>query len=210
MIHSLVKRKKLRRGCKVEEAKYDAFLLVTTYLEESGDEQIAIIDLVKKMDEYLKLTGSMQEAYGVQYMKQKLKDHFGDKVLFTNLEGKKTIVTFRTTAASIMNDYYKSPKGDNDDETRHIIETAAKLMKNDIKALDLCTKYPVADDLTIENAMTFLPDSLVQFLQIMVAGKNTEKTGLIGACYCPSCKTQNDDCTPAMGFSYTDASPIWL
>ena len=110
-----------------------------------------------------------------------------------------------------MNDYYKSPKGDNDDETRHIIETAAKLMKNDIKALDICTEYPVADDLTIENAMTFLPDSLVQFLQIMVSGKNTEKkTGLIGACYCPSCKTQNDDCTPAMGFSYTDASPIWL
>ena len=74
-----------------------------------------------------------------------------------------------------MDEYYKSPKLDNDEKTKQIIETAAKLIKNDIRALNPCNEYPTADDLTTENSMAFLPDSLVQFLQIIVASKNSQK-----------------------------------
>ena len=38
--------------------------------EENSDEQITVIELTKKMEEYLEQTGSKQKAYGVQYMKK--------------------------------------------------------------------------------------------------------------------------------------------
>ena len=58
------------------------------------------------MEEYLEQTGSKQKAYGVQYMKKKLEEHFGNRVIFTNLEGKANVMTWKTSASSILYDYF--------------------------------------------------------------------------------------------------------
>ena len=79
-------------------------------------------------------------------------------------------------ASSILYDYFKLPKCDDDEEeARRIIQTAAKLIKRSIKALNSFTEYPGVQDLTTENAIAFLPGSLTLLLQVLFAGQNTEK-----------------------------------
>lgn len=109
-------------------------------------------------------------------MKKKLEEHFGNRIIFTNLEGKANVMTWKTSASSILYGYFKQPKCDDDEEeARKIIKTAAKLIKSGIKALNSFTEYPGVQDLTTENAIAFLPDSLKLLLQVLFSGQNTEK-----------------------------------
>ena len=77
-----VKKRKVGRP-KVEE-KLEAFVKVTKFLQENDDEQITVIDLVEKMEEYLIDTDSV--AYGRQHMKTKLLEYFGDKIIITDIK----------------------------------------------------------------------------------------------------------------------------
>ena len=69
-------------------------------MEENADEQISISDLVEKMAKYLQ--GTNVEPYSFPYMKQKLKKHFGETIVITELAGKKKVVTLRSTAQSVL------------------------------------------------------------------------------------------------------------
>lgn len=74
-----------------------AFLKVAEYLQHNHDEQITILDLVDKMKEC-----NNNEAYTAVHMKRKIKEHFGDKIVITEMHGKSNVVTFRETAKSIL------------------------------------------------------------------------------------------------------------
>ena len=41
------------------------------------------------------------DAYSPVYMKKKLREHFGDEIILTDLKGKSNIIPFRKTAAGI-------------------------------------------------------------------------------------------------------------
>ena len=75
------KRPKLDEYQAALQERNEAFFFVARYVKENADEQETVAELTKKMDDYLKETGSTQNVYGVQYMKKKLEDHFGDKII---------------------------------------------------------------------------------------------------------------------------------
>ena len=89
-----------------------AFLKVTECLTENDNEQTytCINDLTNKMQEFLNGTG-YQTSTG-KYMKQKMQDHFGDKIVIAEVNGKANIVTFRSTASSILTEVYHQPQKD--------------------------------------------------------------------------------------------------
>jgi hypothetical protein len=39
-------------------------------------------------------------------MKRKIKEHFGDEIVITEMHGKSNVVTFRITAKSILQQFY--------------------------------------------------------------------------------------------------------
>lgn len=84
--------------------KKQAFVKVAKFLEDNDDEQITVGDLVEKMEEYLNNTDS--EAYGRSHMKTKLLEHFGDKIIITDIDGKPNVVTFRATAMAILQEFH--------------------------------------------------------------------------------------------------------
>ena len=47
------------------------------------------------------------EAYGVQHMKNRLKEHFGDKIIISEINGKQNVVTFRNTVRSILQEFFE-------------------------------------------------------------------------------------------------------
>ena len=124
-----VKKSKLGRPQDTE--RVHAFLEVANFLEENDDEQITINDLVSRMENNLK--GSEIQAYSYTHMKSKLKEHFGNRIIQTEINGKPNVVTFRSTAKAILQDFYAHRKADPETEKKRIIETAAKLIKDDIK-----------------------------------------------------------------------------
>ena len=127
------------------------------------------------MQEHLTSIDFEEKAYGVQYMKQNLQDHFKDIILFTDIAEKKNVVTFRTTASSILHDYNIHEKNACEDtEAVRLIEAAAKLITNDIKAIEEDEDYPHLQDYSTETVMSFLADSLKSFLKKLIVGTNKE------------------------------------
>ncbi|KAJ8414824.1 hypothetical protein AAFF_G00023470 [Aldrovandia affinis] len=129
------------------------------------------------------LQGSEIQAYVYQHMRSKLKEHFGDRLIETNINGKPNVVTFRSTAKAILQDFYAHRETDPETEKKRIIETAAKLIKDDIKSVETSHEvYPDCDSLkSEEDANNFLPESLRVLLKGLLVGKNIGmKTASIG------------------------------
>ena len=75
------------------------------------------------------VTGSELQAYGHTHMKSKLKEHFGNRVIQTEISGKTNVLTCRSTAKTILHDFNADRKADPETEKKRIIETAANLNK---------------------------------------------------------------------------------
>jgi len=70
--------------------------------------------------------------------------YFGDKIIITNINGKPNVVTFRTTATAILQEFHKHQDDvDIKEQQMNIIKTAAKLIKNDLKSIPTSSdSYP--------------------------------------------------------------------
>jgi len=112
----------------------DAFLEVASFLAENDDEQITIQDLICRMED--KLVDSNQDAYSYKYMQQKLHEHFGEQIVLTEINGKPNVVTFRTKASALLQDFYSHQKADPETDKMRLIKTASKLILEDIKAVE--------------------------------------------------------------------------
>ena len=162
------------QGRPVDSVRSSAFSKVIAFLEENDDEQPTIDDLVNKMEEFLE--SEEDQAYSPVYMKKKLEEHFGERILITTVRQKPNVVTFYQNVASILHDFYEKPRSEDLEEERFkIIETAATLIKNEIKRVDCSKEYfPASSELSSEKALEFLPALLQTFLQAIVTGKDVQ------------------------------------
>ncbi len=104
---------------------------VCTYLENNDEEQLTITHLRDKMKE--SLTNPDSEPYGNQYLKRKLREQYQDNVHFTEGEGLHDIVTMREKTSQILRSYFSEREKDEESQKQAIIQTAARLIKSDIK-----------------------------------------------------------------------------
>ena len=153
--------KKRKVGRPQNEEKNQAFVKVAKFLEDNDNEQITVGDLLEKMEEYLNDTES--EAYGRLHMKTKLLEYFGDKIIITDINGKANVVTFRTTATAILQEFHFREHQDDldiNEEQMNIIKTAAKLIKNALKSIPTSSdSYPTITT-DAESHVRYLPASL--------------------------------------------------
>lgn len=183
---SKVMRKKRRQGRPSDEEKSEAFLNVIKYLEEHDDEQITLSDLVSKMNEYLKENGSNEkkcEPYSVKHMKRKLEEHFGDKILITEVNGLPNVVTFKATASSILSVFFNSSETDDCDKNLRLVKTVAQFLKSDIKGIKTSKDtYPSFSDLSsVHHNLAYIPESLKLLLQELFVGEDADlKVASIG------------------------------
>ena len=112
-----------------------------------------------------------------------LKEHFGGQILITEINGKSNVVTFRSTAETILQEFHARQNDHSEEEKKHIIKAAAKLIKNYIKLVEPSTENypPVAEIETEERCLNFVPDSLKLLLEEILVGKDVGlKLALIG------------------------------
>lgn len=117
-------------GRPADQTKADAFEKVLDYVTKNNDEQLTVSDLKDKMAEF-----SGGETYTVPYIKQKLSEHFGNSIIFTEINGKPNVVTFRTTAQSILMSFFETPEEeDTNAEKMRLVKAAAALIRNDVRS----------------------------------------------------------------------------
>jgi len=158
-----------------------AFIRMCSFLEENDEEQLTVGDLSKKMAEYLVQPDSV--AYGNQYLKSKLVEHYGESIFIAEQQGLHDIVTFREKTSSILRDYFSQPENDEEAQKRALIQTAAKLIKSDIKSMikSSIDQYPDISVLELQSALEYIPSSLQFLLQHLFVGKDTgRKVASIG------------------------------
>ena len=175
----LLEPSKSKKGRPTNVLADHAFSEVIKYFETDANEQMSLSDLVSEME---KLCGT--EAYSSVYMKKKLLEHFGDSIMISEVNGKPNIVTFKSTAHGILHSFYhRNGNNDCESETKAIIETAAKLILNDIKSLEKSLEeYPTPSDIMCKDTnRQFVPNSLELFLKLIIDNKSSElKTLSIG------------------------------
>ena len=82
----------------------EAYLKVGAYLQENDDEQTSISDFIVKMKQYLGDSG--YTPYHFTYMKDQLQQHYGNKIVVTERDGKTTIVTLRSAESTKHIQFY--------------------------------------------------------------------------------------------------------
>ena len=72
---------------------------------EKNDEQITVPDLTRMMRQYAEAKG--RDSYDSRYLKKRIEEDFEGKIVITNVNGNSDVVTFRSTAAKILQDFQK-------------------------------------------------------------------------------------------------------
>ena len=141
-----------------EENKY-TFDKLCEFLYENEECQFSLAELEEKLNQ------EGNHAYTRKRLKEKLKNAFGDNVTITELPGKNGVVSFRDTAQKILhNKWYTEKASDVKSERKRIVETAAAIVREDVRSyiFDAGT-YPPASSLK-EAASEMIPDTLKCFV----------------------------------------------
>ena len=148
-----------------------------TDLELNSEEQLTVTSLSLIMKGYLSNPNS--EPYDNYSLKKHLKELLKDSIIFSEGKGLDNIVTMREQTLQILRSYYKGKYQEDDEESqkRAIIETAARLIKSDIKSevFTMKNQYPNSEDLKLDSALSFIPTSLRIALETLFAGKDTRR-----------------------------------
>jgi len=92
--------KLLKHGRPLGQERRETFMKAASYWEEIYGEQITILDLITIM--WGVIRGTISTPYGPTYMKIKLKEHYGNDNVITELNGKSNVITVRTTTESVL------------------------------------------------------------------------------------------------------------
>ena len=174
--------KRKRCGRSKDETRDTAFNKLCSYLEHMDEELVTISDLKNKMNDFL--IGTDSSAYGTQYLKKKLLQKYGEDIQFAEERGLNDIVTLSEKGSSILRKYKELSDIGNDleDHKRAIIETAAKLIKSDIKSNipSETSQYPCTQSLEFKTAANYIPNSLKLLLNTIFVGEDNKKVTSIG------------------------------
>ena len=151
---------------------------VISFLNDSYEKQVTVNDLVIRMQS---LCG--EKAFTTKWMKQRLQEHYGDRIVMSDKQGRKDVITFKETASDMLHNFYLSAVNNEQEEKRKIIKSAAEIIRNDICALELDKDiYPAAADISqLQKNLEIVPESLQFFLRTVAQEKLPNlKTASIG------------------------------
>ena len=156
---------------------------------------------------------SQSIAYGHTHMKARLKEYFGDQIIITEINGKSNIVTLRSTAECVLQEFHDRQEDDPDIEKILLIKKAAKLIRNDIKSVGTSNEhYPPSYEIeSQEKSYNFLPTSFKVFFSGNHNGKGCgPKASINRTSYHASSSPSSFTCTVADWIGCTTSSPLCL
>ena len=131
------------------------------YIDGADECQFSLEELVSVMNSFS--TG--YDIYSGKSVKRKLLKHYGNRITVTELPGLRNVVSLKETVHKILHDkWYAEKKTNMQDERKRVVEAAAAIVREDIRAFICdCTVYPSVDSLQNEHGM-IVPETLQCFI----------------------------------------------
>ena len=170
----------LNSGCKVSERKGKsgrpndtiknrAFEKLMEFLEENDKCQYLLSDLHERMNSFI--TDS-DESYGLQYLKQRLINHYRERVIITEIKGVPSIASFKDQAHKLLQEKWNENNSDID-EKKIVIEMADSYIRDSIRSKPFSLeKYPDLNSLNHAILMQDIPEELHWLLDGIIMSKN--------------------------------------
>lgn len=160
------------KGRPPDIVRVEAFQKLCQYLENNEECQYSLNELAETMDSFL----DGHKGYETKYLKEKLKQQYGDQIIITNLKGwSENIVTFRDRGHQVLRELWeREKKPDVLTEKERIVDMAASIIRDDIRT----QVYNCSEYLSLENTadgLSVVPESLNRFLHGVIKSKATKK-----------------------------------
>lgn len=158
-----------KRGRPASEELNIAMEKIYNILESSDECQYAIEDLIKQVQ------GDGYELE-IKSVVARLKLKYKDDVIVSTSKKQKTTICFRDTGYKILtNQWYTEKKSDENEEKLRIVETAAKIIREEIRSqvYELDT-YPSSDNFLCD-LQNQIPEAFNLFLKTLIKEKNEKK-----------------------------------
>jgi len=113
-------------------------------------------------------------VYSCKQLKRKLLEQYCDHIFFAEVSGQKDVICLRDMAGYILSDkWYADRKVNAADESRHITEAAANLIKADIHEENYTTnRYPAMDDMhNLDSLTQWMPPLLLLLMQKLLSNQ---------------------------------------
>jgi hypothetical protein len=127
----------------VDATKQVSFLTMCEWLEDQTER--CLYSVAELRDQLLKSGYSDDEVYSVKSLKVKLREHYGEHVVFIEHEGQHDVVCLRQMASFVLREQWKKEKAfdDDDTETQRLVKTAAKLIRAEMREMQYTREtYP--------------------------------------------------------------------
>ena len=98
---------KVSKGRPEDTIREEAFRQIWFYFEKNDDD-ITVPELIGKMGQFLSDTGV--EPYDPCYMKRKLQEVYGERIVICNDVGKSDFITLKITANEILREFFEKAK----------------------------------------------------------------------------------------------------
>ena len=162
-------------GRPVKCTQSSAFDKLCAYIDSSSECQYSTTELESILHEYVSDSGSLCDSYSTKHLKRKLQDHYGDKVTISSIPGKPCIFTFHEYSHQILHDrWYTERCGNGNDERKRVVETAARIIRQDIRAMVYDSSvYPDPKNITC-----IAPESLASFVHHIIDPGGKKEPGV--------------------------------
>ncbi len=158
---------KKRAGRPVDEGVSEAMNEIYEYIEKNDNCQFSMDDLLEQ------ITG---EPPTMKTIKAKMKERYGDQIVFCTIRTKQTVVCFRATGEKILNEaWYTSRCQDEQAERERIVRTAAEIILEDIESMAYDNSvYPPLASFCRETE-ELIPQSLTVFTDCLARKKRSRE-----------------------------------
>ena len=153
-------------GRPVDVGKDEAFQQLCSWLEDADHELLTLSELNEKAKS---ITGN-SEIYSEKWLKVKLIEHYGEHIVFAEVDGRKNVICFRKMASYIISKEWHNRHRDQEDDGEQIIVTAARLIKFAVREMECgMDTYPSSQIFeNVDLARKWAPSLLNTFLENLI------------------------------------------
>ena len=119
----------------------DAFKKLCSFLRESKEQLFTVTDLRTQMSQYLP---EAVPAYSLKHLSRRLQEHFDSEISVTEVPGKSSVVTFKTSVSAILQESLRQEEKSNN------IKSVGKNIKEVLQTMEFNTDvYPLPSDIDL-------------------------------------------------------------
>ena len=134
--------------------------------------------------------------------------------MIARCNGSEDVISFNDSVKSLLYDFYRRNRLENDEDKLRITKLAAELIRSNIQEINYDKQsYFCLNDLSISTMLSFIPESLQYFIQNLFSNRSKIKDVKVAASGQPLIQIARPNtvfCPSSFGTCCRDPSQMWV